>query len=752
MNQLHALVLSPTDLVGVELAGALQGLGVEASYVRSWEEAVAAATNRAPQLLLVELGLVTSENARQGLLGLLQGGEAALVCFSQRGQRFSGALAEGSAVPVAPADTHLLLPSPQSDLRAALAYALTKHPSIDFHWPKDLAVVATDLLGRVQFLNAAAAQVTGWSLPEAMQRPVKEVLDLADAPPQAEPLVLTARNATRHFVRSTKAPLRDYQGGLTGMVMLVEVLPETKGAALPPPPSPAGGGLSLTKAIRHHWPDLSVMVQSIADPLFSVEPDWTLSYLNDAAAELMETQPHENLVGKSLWSLLPKSIYHDYYHEFSQAMARKLPRTFEFSLAAAGRWFEAQLYPYGDGLLGLWREVTGRKMAEEQERKMEKLESLGLLARGFAHDFNNLLTVMLGNISLAEDRLTPAADGYAEVVTARKTAQQAQGLVQHLLTFARGGAPLKQPTDLGLAIRQWSHDWLGQAGLDYEYELAANCLAEVDRQQFLRLVHNLLRNAEQALGKCGQVRVILAEGEKVANLPAALPIQQRDLKDWLILQVCDNGHGISEEHLSKVFEPYFTTREDANASGLGLTVCESIIKAHGAIFTLQSRLGEGTVATVAIPRHRPVKPLLQIEEAAATQTHPLGPRRVLLLEDELLIRRLSVQNLKKLDCEVVETAEGTETLRVYETALREGRPFDLVIMDLSIPGGMGGLQTMELLREIDPAVVAIVSSGYSDDPVMQRYLDFGFQARLPKPYRPEELRELVQQLGRRLLG
>jgi two-component system, cell cycle sensor histidine kinase and response regulator CckA len=181
-------------------------------------------------------------------------------------------------------------------------------------------------------------------------------------------------------------------------------------------------------------------------------------------------------------------------------------------------------------------------------------------------------------------------------------------------------------------------------------------------------------------------------------------------------------------------------------------VCESIIKAHGAILSLQSRVDQGTVATVAIPRCQTAPPIempaavIGLNGASAAADAPAASRRVLLLEDELLIRRLAVSHLRALGCDVVETAEGGETLRSYELAMQEGRPFDLVIMDLSIPGGMGGLQTMELLLQIDPSALAIVSSGYSDDPVMQRHMDYGFQARLPKPYRPEELKKLVEEL------
>ncbi len=781
-----------------DLGETVASLGYEVlGPVLDWSWAVELAAEHHVAILLVELGFAQESASRSPFQKILKENGPSLVCFCPRGysggqgfsQRGANVPLSGAELPLAaPAETFLLLPSPRSDIQAALATALARNAPRDLLFHQKLAVITTDLLGRVTFLNAAASRITGWSMQQATGHPMKEVAPLSDSPPPLEAVLesrirakegtevrptitLTRRDRSTCQVYDLRSPLRDQTGGLTGMVVLLEEIfapdkpaaIETRGEEIPRNLHP---GKSL--------PGSASMLQSIADPLFSVEEDWTVGYVNEAARDVfagISEDPglqnfSKNATGSVLWELLPKAVYPLLLQEFTAAQIRRQPRIFEFHLTSPkSRWFECQLYPNGSSLLCLMRETTGRREAEEQERKMEKLESLGLLARGFAHDFNNVLTVLLGNLSVAEHVLPKGTAGREEVVTARRASMQAQGLVQHLLTFARGGAPLKQPADLARLLRDWSLEWPHQTGLDYHFEISPlACLVEVDRQQIQRLIHNLVRNAEQALGKRGTLRIRLAPAGHIRRLPAPMPIGPSELEHWIILQVIDDGEGIPEENLAKVFEPYFTTREDANASGLGLTVCESIIKAHGAILSLQSRLGQGTVATLAFPRYTGNTPEglwpLPSSEALAGSDHaepqendshskPAPPpqsrkRRILVLEDELLIRRLISSQLHSMNCEVVETEDGVRTLQLYEQAKLAEIPFDLVIMDLSIPGGLGGTQTMEMLRQLDPGVKAIVSSGYSDDPVMQQSREHGFQARLPKPYRMEELRELVE--------
>ena len=302
--------------------------------------------------------------------------------------------------------------------------------------------------------------------------------------------------------------------------------------------------------------------------------------------------------------------------------------------------------------------------------------------------------------------------------------------------------PIRQPTELVRLIREWFAEWPQRPGLDYQLQLPdAPCPTQLDRHQIRRLLGNLIRNAEQAQPSTGHVHLTLTLPVPQEN---AAPVQEGSC---LLIGISDAGEGIHAETMPHVFEPYFTTRGEANATGLGLTVCESIVKAHGGTLTIESNPGQGTTIRVALPVSDPEPdPPPPGPSSVADDQKLSGTHRVLVLEDEPLIRQLIVSNLTAAGCEVTPTSEGSETVARYTEAFLSGKRYDLVVMDLSIPNGMGGAQAMEKIRQVDPGVRAIVSSGYSDDPIMSRYADYGFQAVLPKPYQPTELRELVTHL------
>jgi CheY-like chemotaxis protein len=262
-------------------------------------------------------------------------------------------------------------------------------------------------------------------------------------------------------------------------------------------------------------------------------------------------------------------------------------------------------------------------------------------------------------------------------------------------------------------------------------------------------------NAEQAMADQGGTliaRCAIASGEEVSRWNGRpFPAEE----EHLVLEIIDTGRGMSEVELERAFEPYFTTRPDANATGIGLTVCESIAKAHDGFVLLQSKLGRGTIATFCMPLGAPswaddtaepavtlVQPLISGDEPGT----PIERARILVLEDDHQIRKLIAMTLRKDGHEVVETADGRDTIRCYREARESARPFDLVLSDLTIEDGLGGVETMQALRRMDPNVVAIVSSGYSDAPAMARPSDFGFTAVLPKPYPPKDLRQIVSQV------
>ncbi len=660
---------------------------------------------------------------------------------------------------------YLLKPFHEGELRSVVEMAVTRHQAdrrlraseervVSTLRSMAEGVISTDVQGVINFMNPVAEKLTGWSSAEAMGRSLREVFRASLPGGEAmgttglmsggssatlRTMVLTDRNGTAIPIEDNTTPIRDADGTLTGVVI---VFRQKEGpASVTPPPEPAGTP----------WPNLAGIVSSISDPLLALDEHWRITYLNNLAARVLDGR-REGLLGCVLWDCLPASMHRLYYHEFSTAMSKRQARSFEMENEARGQWYEVQLYPFGPGLLALLREITARKEAEQQQDKLEKLESLGLLARGFAHEFNNLLTVLLGNLSLAEMNMPPGNPGNNELRNARQATVQAQNLVQQLLTFARGGAPIRQPTDIGRLIQEWFAEWPKRPGIDYRMGVSGDVWqADVDRHQIRRLMSNLMKNAEQAAGRDGIVSLRLARPGSAGLTAEELGLPPETmLDDWILLEMADNGEGILPEHLGRVFEPYFTTRADANASGLGLTVCESIARGHGGTVSLVSVWHEGTRVRVSLPAAgTPPDPGTGRTPSRTIPENPArgaGSRRVLILEDEPLVRQLIVLSLKNIGCEVTETADGSETVARYHESLAQGKPFDLLVMDLSIPGGMGGAAAMEKIRQMDPDVRAIVSSGYSDDPVMSRYLDYGFRAVLPKPYQPEELRELVNGL------
>ncbi|MBP7948299.1 MAG: response regulator [Verrucomicrobiales bacterium] len=757
MNTLRIIVVEDEALVARDLQATLVKLGYEVPGVAcSAEEVLELLRRGLPDLVLMDIRLGDGADGIDTARRIQEEFGVPVVYLTA----YADELTIQRARETQPYG-YLLKPFHESELRSVVELAAARHQAhrrleaSEAQFMNTLrsmaeGVISTDLLGRISFMNPAAEDLTAWTMPEALGRPLHEVFRISspngqtvDAFPGTGPeqggkrsIVLTDRRGAVRMIEDNTAPIRDADGGLAGIVVLFR-----RKGSVPPQEHLADG----TEA---PWPNLAGIVQSIADPLLALDGNWRITYLNPQAAAILDGR-REQFLGQEFWQCVEPSVHRNYYHEFSQALTRREPRSFVLELDAARQWHEVQLYPFGNGLLALLRDVTSKKEAEERERKLEKLESLGLLARGFAHDFNNLLTVLLGNLSLAEMQMADTAPGRAEVGVAKQASVQAQGLVQHLLTFARGGAPIKKTTDLAALVREWAAEWPKREGIGYQLDLADTPLpAEVDRNQILRVLHNLMRNAEQAIDRSGNIRVRAVRADKAGISLADFGLaRESNAADWIVLQVGDDGEGIAAENLQRVFEPYFTTRPECNASGLGLTVCESIAKAHGASLTLASAPRRGTTVTVCLPA-LPSPGVAAATPGTDIAAQPASNPRILILEDEPLIRRLMVANLTSAGCTVDQTEDGADTITRYQEAFEQGQPYDLLIMDLSIPNGLGGLQAMERIQQIDPAVRAVVSSGYCDDPVMARYMDYGFRAVLPKPYQPKELRELVETLLR----
>jgi signal transduction histidine kinase/ligand-binding sensor protein/ActR/RegA family two-component response regulator len=378
---------------------------------------------------------------------------------------------------------------------------------------------------------------------------------------------------------------------------------------------------------------------------------------------------------------------------------------------------------------GIITDVTDKKETEAAIVKLQKLESLGTLAGGIAHDFNNVLTAILGNVSLAQSQLEsghPIHELLQEAVDACGTAK---GLSHQLLTFAKGGAPVIQVLDLRMLLAKVSGFSARGTNATCVFDLGDSPLAvRVDKDQIAQVVQNLIINATQATPQGGEVHVSAASVDLAEDEWRPLPAGR-----YVRVTVRDHGVGIPKELLGRIFDPYFTTK--VSGRGLGLAVCHSVITKHGGTITASSEPGNG--ATVVV--HLPAADVSDLLPTKAVAPLAAGNGRVLVMDDEAPIAKILKRLLSQLGYHADAVADGQAALDAYRGAMVAGAPYDAVILDLTIRGGIGGEETMRRLATLDPKAKGIVSSGYSNDPTLSNYATSGFIAVLNKPYSVEEV-------------
>jgi signal transduction histidine kinase/ActR/RegA family two-component response regulator len=374
--------------------------------------------------------------------------------------------------------------------------------------------------------------------------------------------------------------------------------------------------------------------------------------------------------------------------------------------------------------------VIKLQQARQDLLKHQKLESLGLLAGGIAHDFNNILAVMLGSISLARKQLHNPEKLEQRLKAAQVASIRAQALTQQLLTFAKGGEPIKKTMQLNDILKEASDFALHGTAVKSSYAFDSQLwLVEADEGQLSQVIHNLIINAVQAMPDGGTVKIgteNLDTGESGLKMVRAY--------------VEDSGCGVSEENLSRIFDPFFTTKK--KGSGLGLATSYSIIKKHGGEITVSSSPGKGSIFSILLPASG--GKVAEKLQDASTLFH--GEGRVLVMDDEVALLETIKEMLEELGYRVECAANGTDAVELYRQSQEEGEPFDLVILDLTIPGEMGGKETISILRTLNPDVVAVVSSGYSKTAVLSNFRDYGFSAMIHKPYELNELSQILSDL------
>ncbi|MDZ4289156.1 MAG: PAS domain-containing protein, partial [Prosthecobacter sp.] len=580
---IRILIVENEGLVGCDMATSLSALGYRVvGTCTSGEEALRLYDELHPDLVLMDVHLDGPSDGIDTARNLQKRGPVAIVYIT--------ACADLETVNRAK-ETHphgyLLKPFSQDELRLTVEVAASRHredaerrrrEQSCFETFQSLTdgVIAADLAGVIVFMNPAAAGITGWNQQKAVGRSLHEVfriyhpsgepaqveLTTPGQQPEERTVWLTTSQGGRVAVQDRSAPLRDQAGQLTGVVILF------RGLSVP-----VAQNLTAAKtaaaAERAAQAPLVDVVESISDPLIALDGRWRLTYANASAQRLFERSP-EKLLGSHFWDLLPAATRDEHYEALAHAMLHREAVNRELYFEEKQAWLELRSYPFAEGLLLLLQDITSRREEAERRNRLDRLESLGLLARGFAHEFNNLLTVLLGNLSLADLRLRSAIQ-LPELHTAKQATLQAQNLVQQLLTFARGGAPIKRPTQIGELIEQFFLHHSRANHIEYRLDVASGIpTVALDPGQIRRLLGNLVRNAEQAQPEGGLITVRCYAAEPSEMFPHEMVTDIPSEASGIVIEVHDHGVGIGTENLPHIFEPYFSTRKADNATGLGL--------------------------------------------------------------------------------------------------------------------------------------------------------------------------------------
>lgn len=480
---------------------------------------------------------------------------------------------------------------------------------------------------------------------------------------------------------------------------------------------------------------LAITLKSIADGVIVIDTDYKIILMNKSAEEITGFKSAE-AVGKNI-----NQIYKISNEKLNNYVKYNIYENLnEFSILIDKNGEEklvtdksSPIYDKNRIVIGsvlVFQNITEKKKTELELQKAQKLESLGLVAGGIAHDFNNLLTGILGYISLTKN-IAKDNEIISLLDKAEDATQQSKKLTLQLLTFSKGGDPVKKVISITPLIKNSLSFILMGSNIKYTFEEDSFLsFVEVDEGQITQVFNNIIVNAKEAMPNGGFIKV-KAENFYANNV---LGISNGD---YIKITFEDNGTGIDEKNFKKIFDPYFTTKTKGN--GLGLSICYSVVKKHNGIITVDSKVNQGTIFSIYLPHSNKNEYIRHIKE----QKIIYNSGKVLVLDDEEVIRVLLSKMLKHLGYTSILTAKGEDTIEIYKDLLDKGEKPDVVILDLTIVGGMGGKDTIDELLKTDKNLKAIVSSGYSNDPIIANYNDYGFKNFLLKPYKLEELSNVL---------
>lgn len=384
-------------------------------------------------------------------------------------------------------------------------------------------------------------------------------------------------------------------------------------------------------------------------------------------------------------------------------------------------------------------EIEKRRHVEEELLNAKKLESIGILAGGIAHDFNNLLFVILGNISIAQAKIKADNPAFRHLSEAEKACLRARDLTQKFITFASGHGPPKSRAAIRELIENVVSLVLSGSNVTSDISMPEMLWkVEVDEDQMRQALTGIISNAREAMPRGGTLRIAVENTEISAG--SSMHHETRHDGKYVRISIEDEGIGIPEEDIGKIFDPYFSTKYKGNQKrmGFGLTIARSVIEGHSGSIKIKSSPGKGTDVTILLPA------LSMLDCASIFGSRiQLGAKRILVMDDEERLGDLAKTMLEHLGYEAGIALNGEQAVEMYAEAMEHGREWDLVILDLTVKGGMGGKDTLRKLLYLNPGVRAIVSTGYSNDPIISDHLEYGFKGVLSKPYELKQLKEIL---------
>lgn len=479
---------------------------------------------------------------------------------------------------------------------------------------------------------------------------------------------------------------------------------------------------------------------------FTLTKEKIITETNLAGAKLLDTD-RSNLVNRRLDVFISQEDRPVFNEFLDKVFSSKVQETCEVKLQSQGKkpiYVEMGALAFSSGhasRLALM-DITERKQAEQDRLIARKLESSCVMAAGIAHDFNNMLTIVLLNIELAQSHPTAKEmDLYLE--EARKAALTSKSLTQKLLSLSQGEMPSQKPAFISTIIKDAVHAVFEGSKASYDLDVEKNLWpVEVSGKQLSQVLHNLALNAIDSMPHGGMVNITV-ENIVLKNR------EKPSLAAGNYIEICfkDQGTGISDDVISKVFDPYFSTKQRGSLKGmgLGLTICRTIIQRHHGTISVNSELGKGSTFCVFLPAsQKDTQAVIQEKSEAVEPALKMSPPcRILVMDDDEMIGKVVRITLERSGHEVEFAVNGETAIKKYECALKEGAAFDLVILDLFTQEGKEGLKTMEALLQIDRGVQAVIMSGYDNDPVILEYKKYGFISALIKPFKTQELIQLV---------